>query len=142
MPNDDGTPTPEETAAAEAAEAAAAATEAAAADSASLATATAALTATTDAFRNAVREANPDLPDSAFTGANVADIQTGIDGARGILYHAAQFNKDHPGDEKPAPPATPKGAGAQRAPDSIPDNVHGVNLIKLGLDRQDAAAGS
>jgi len=92
--------------------------------------------ATTNAFRAQVRTVNPDLPETAFAGDDVASIQKGIESARAVIDHAAKYAADHPATA--AAPASPPGAGVTRQPAPMPGNVHGSGRIGAALARGDS----
>lgn len=96
---------------------------------AALAAANEAVRATTDAFRSAVQQQNPDLPDNAFAGDDVATIQANIESARSVIEHADAYRKDNV-----RPPATPPGAGGERQRPQPPAGLKGPALISWSVN--------
>jgi hypothetical protein len=82
----------------------------------------------------AIRAANPDLPDAAFAGSDLATIQAGVTTARAVADHVRQqAEASRNGVANPgAPPITPPAAGTQRKAE-IPANIHGIGRIAFAL---------
>lgn len=135
MPDANGNATAEETAAA-----AGTVGAAAAATARDQTAATAALQAQLDQAqaRNmelelaALRAANPDLPDAAFTGADLAAVQTTVTIARAAADHVRQQLEAARNGKLPNPLPTPTGAGTERKLE-IPANVRGIGRIAFAL---------
>jgi len=131
MPDADGNPTPEE----------AAATIAAArqqqADAAALQEQlTQAQARNLELEVAALHAANPDLPDAAFAGGDLAAIQAGVTTARAVADHIRQQAEAARNGTPPTPPLTPPGAGGTRTPEPIPETVRGVARIARALERE------
>ena len=136
MPNADGTPTDEETAAAEQA----AATQRQADTTALQEQLAQAQARNMELETAAIRAANPDLPDAAFAGGDLAAIQASVATARAVADHVREQTVAN-GAATPAAAAaavaaaaaaTPTGAGAQRTPPA-PEGLKGIDRIKFGL---------
>jgi len=141
MPETDGNPTAEETAAA-----AAAATDPAT-QAAAAVKATADLQAELDqvkarAFQleiDALHTANPDLPDAAFTGDDLATVQASVTSARATADHVRQQIEDARNGAAANPAAAAAavaaatGAGVTRTPAGPPEGTTGLDRIKFGL---------
>lgn len=114
----------------------AAAAAAAAAQQPDVAALQAATAAAVGKTRELLQAANPDLPEAAFAGNDVAAIEANIGAARAIVQHATE----HAAQTKPAvptAPATVPGAGLTRQPTPIPDTASGVSRIAYALARGD-----
>jgi len=83
----------------------------------------------------ALRTANPDLPDAAFAGDDLAAIQAGVATARAVADHVRQQAEATRNGTAPPPPApVPTGAGAaERQPVGPPAGTTGIDRIKFGL---------
>ena len=84
----------------------------------------------------ALHSANPDLPDAAFAGGDLATIQAGVTTARAVADHTRQQIEAAKNGKLPAPATTPTGAGTARTPEPIPDTVRGVARIARALERE------
>src|SRR3990170_2994825 len=128
MPNADGTPTDEETAAAEQA----AATQRQADTTALQEQLAQAQARNMELETAAIRAANPDLPDAAFAGGDLAAIQASVTAARAVADHVRQqAEATRNGTATPAP--TPTGAGTERKIE-VPTGVRGIGRIAFALN--------
>jgi len=142
MPDADGNPTAEETAAA-----AATTPDTAAAADAATADLQARLDQVTarafDLEIAALRRDNPDLPDAAFAGDDLAAVQNTVTTARAAADHVRQQIEAAANGAAPNPAAaiaaaaTP-GAGVTRQPVTPPEGTKGLNRILYGLETQGA----
>jgi len=133
MPDTDGQPTPEE----------AAATLATARQQQTDATAlqeqlTQAQARNLELEVAALHTANPDLPEAAFEGADLAAIQAGVTTARAVADHVRQQaeaarNGVAPAAAVQAAAGVALAAGTTREPPGPPEGVKGIDRIKFGL---------
>ena len=86
------------------------------------------LAAALESTREALRAANPDLPPSAFEGADFTTLDAAVTFARTIRDHVIQQRTDNPATR------TPAGAGVQRQTLQIPDNARGITRIAFALN--------
>jgi len=129
MPDTDGNPTPDETAATIAA-ARQQQTDAAALQE----QLTQAQARNLELEVAALHTANPDLPDAAFEGADLAAIQATVTTARAVADHIRQqAEAARNGAAAPPAPPTPIDAGATRSPATAPEGTKGIDRIKFGL---------
>src|SRR3989304_5892191 len=82
--------------------------------------------------------ANPDLPDAAFAGEDLAAIQTSVTTARAVADHIRQqAEADRNGAANAATAAavvqTPLTGGAPPPRAAAPDGIKGIDRIKFGL---------
>jgi hypothetical protein len=85
--------------------------------------------AAVEAARTFARAANSDLPEQAFAGDTIEDLQRSIDGARAVADHV-RAQTPAPATPPP-PPATPPAASEEGAPPPAARNPH--DLIRAGL---------
>lgn len=83
--------------------------------------------AATELTRTALKSANPDLPEQAFAGDSINDIQSNVANARAIAEHVTSNQAPAP----PAPPATPPAPGSNRTPE--PSNLRGADRVREAL---------
>jgi len=131
MPDTDGNPTPEETAAAAAQAAAAANLQE---------QLTQAQARNLELEVAALHTANPDLPDAAFTGDDLAAIQANVTTARATADHVRQqLEAAANGAANPAANAAAVAAAAAGAATAVqrttpvPEGLKGIDRIKYGL---------
>jgi len=89
----------------------------------------------------ALHTANPDLPDAAFEGADLAAIQATVTTARAVADHTRQTIEAAKNGATNAATAAAivaaaaaaTGAGTTRQPPGPPEGVKGIDRIKFGL---------
>jgi len=128
MPDADGNPTPEE-----AADAIATARQQQADATALQEQLTQAQARNLELEVAALHAANPDLPDAAFTGGDLAAIQAGVTTARAVADHIRTQAEAAKNGKAPAPAPTPTGAGSERKIE-MPATVRGIGRIAFALN--------
>ena len=134
MPDADGNPTAEETAAAEQARAQQQQTDTAALQE----QLTQAQARNLELEVSALHTANPDLPDAAFAGDDLAAIQTSVTTARATADHIRQ-TIEAANNGAPPNPATAAAVvqtaitGGTTRQAAAPDGIKGIDRIKFGL---------
>ena len=101
-----------------------------------LATLQAQLAQALETTRGALRAANPDLPDAAFTGGDLTTLTQSIDSARAVADHVRTQIETAQAAAAATNPGvrTPTGGGTTRQAIQVPINLHGVSRITFALN--------
>jgi len=91
------------------------------------------LAAATADYREAVKAANPDLPEAAFAGDDLAGLKASVSSARAVADHVKRnqvATPSLPAAGAPPPPPAAAPAGAARI-----EGLRGIDRIREALSR-------